>query len=391
MTRPRILQVSTWNTPCGIATYTADLIRALSDQGVECDVEAIDRALVATLARKELRQYFEDMASRAKGYDIVHVQHEFGFFSGSYGMPESIDAFASFLTRLRRYAPKVAVTFHSLPPIPTWHHEALRSALREGFLWFKWRREVVPFFSRPNVLTLAPSQFLRRSLVDSGIPRSLVRVIPQGSQTAMEPESDKGIAKNEVGLDEQTYVAALFGFVTRNKGHHVALEALRHLPDQFHLVIVGGPPPQGRDPAYDSVLEFRRKFQLLRHRIHVTGFLPSDEAAAYLRAADVCLAPYLDVASSAAVMWALASGAPLIASRISAFAELNQKRQAAYLVTPNAPAELADAILKVSRDTDLKKKLVTNALDYCREHSWDQIARAHIDAYSTIGQPPTNP
>lgn len=88
--------------------------------------------------------------------------------------------------------------------------------------------------------------------------------------------------------------------------------------------MLGGPHQHANEAAYEHVLASLRKRRSLRGRVHVTGWAPDVEVRAWFDAADVCLAPYTDpgLVTSAAVVWALASGRPLIASRIPVFREL---------------------------------------------------------------------
>ena len=81
--------------------------------------------------------------------------------------------------------------------------------------------------------------------------------------------------------------------------------------------------------------------------------------------------------------WALASGRPVIGTNIPAFRELNSELEVLQLVTPSAAHELARAITLLDEDEETAKRLVTNASALARKNSWPEVARAHIDLYSS--------
>src|SRR5690349_4349833 len=93
----KVTQVSTWDTACGIAHYTSFLRDALEAQGVEVDVLTVDRDELRYLPRRELLDHFDALATRLPDSDVVHIQHEFGFYAGRYGYGTSVRAFSRFL------------------------------------------------------------------------------------------------------------------------------------------------------------------------------------------------------------------------------------------------------------------------------------------------------
>jgi glycosyltransferase involved in cell wall biosynthesis len=80
-------------------------------------------------------------------------------------------------------------------------------------------------------------------------------------------------------------------------------------------------------------------------------------------------------------MAALASGRPVIASRLPAFRELADDGDCLVLVSPNAPFELAEAIALLADDPDRGKRLTTNARTLCLDRSPEVVAELHTQVY----------
>ena len=383
MTARSVLFLSTWQTECGIASFTASLRDALEDLGVECAVRPIDRRAISYLTRRELADYFREATAAGADFDIVHLQHEFGFYGGAYGYRASISMFALALAQLRGRSRGV-VTFHTHPAVPTWRDLSWQKTVQRYAARVPWRTQVVREFNRGTATAVAPSRGLRRTLLDSGIEPGRVVYIPQGApRFDRHGDIDRAAAKAALGYEPDDRVVLLFGFVTEHKGHRLALDAVTVLPEQYKLAIVGGPNPEGSDRTYDKLLQRLFSKRRLRERVRLTGYLPHDQVAAYFAAADFCILPYIPrgPATSAAAAWALASGRPVIGSRVAALAEIEDDGQCIRLVTPNAPRELAAAILEVDGDEEAAKTLVANAEAYCARTGWPEVARQYVELY----------
>src|SRR5205807_4091229 len=212
----RIAQVSTWQTHCGIAGYTELLTDALRELGVEVEVAPIDRSATRYLSRPELRGYFDQLADGVEGADLVHIQHEFGFFSGAYSWGTSLSNFRRLLKQLRRRRQPVVVTFHT---DPDWFVRAngllLDQVLQTGAR-LAWRTSVPALFGRRDgALAIAHSRTTRRHLIDAGITADAIEVIRQGiprSGAADASEAARTRARAWLGLPRHARVLAVFGF-----------------------------------------------------------------------------------------------------------------------------------------------------------------------------------
>ena len=77
----RILHVTTWKIRCGIAACTESLVEQLDQRGIESTVFPITPSTVHTMVRNDMTAMIEKIAQQARECDLVHIQHEFGFFA----------------------------------------------------------------------------------------------------------------------------------------------------------------------------------------------------------------------------------------------------------------------------------------------------------------------
>lgn len=385
----KVTYVSTWDQPCGIAGYTAALKSAVAERGVLTDIRPIDRAGLRYFTLEELSAHYANIANSAADADVVHIQHEFGFFGASYGYRDSLRVLRGFLREIRKRDAAAVVTFHSHPFDFGADPSALGERARHAALRAHWRALIAREFKRgEGIGAIAHTRTARRLLIDSGLPSATVHFIHQGvPQPAPSWNCDSAIVKEQLGLAPDVKLLAIFGFLAGYKGYDTAIEALAHLPKDYHLAIVGGQHPFSLEPALDEVMALARRKKKLAERVHVTGYLPVERLRLYQQAADVCLAPYRTVprvVSSAAVTWALASGKPVVASAIPPFVELNDEAGCVELVRPGAARELADAVLRVDVDPNRRLELITNSLRYAEANSWPHVAQQTVSLYEQL-------
>lgn len=145
------------------------------------------------------------------------------------------------------------------------------------------------------------------------------------------------------------------GRLSIEKGLDVLLEATRVEPrladpSQFHFVIAGdGPERTALEATAPSSFTF-------------LGFV--EDAAALLGDAHAMVVPSRTEGMPMAVIEAAAAGLPIIASRVGGLPELVRDGQTGHLVPPDAPADLAAALMRVREDP---APYIENAATYADE------------------------
>ncbi|GAG60448.1 unnamed protein product, partial [marine sediment metagenome] len=97
-----VAMVTPWTVKCGIYTYTRDLSEALFKKGVDVCIIRIPRFGIKTLDIMKLVAN-----SVPEEVDLVHVQHEYGLYSGLEGTFYGVEG-------LKRLGKPVVTTMHSV-------------------------------------------------------------------------------------------------------------------------------------------------------------------------------------------------------------------------------------------------------------------------------------
>jgi glycosyltransferase involved in cell wall biosynthesis len=146
------------------------------------------------------------------------------------------------------------------------------------------------------------------------------------------------------------------------------------------LVLAGG---DGKDSA--KVLD-RIKKHNLKHWVLRTGYLKNYELRNIYRLATAFVFPSLCEGFGLPLLEAMASGIPIVASHAPALPEVCQ--DAALFVDPEQPEDLAEAIVRVLKNVDLREDLVKRGGKRVLDFSWKSTAEQTLSIYkSLVGVP----
>lgn len=167
------------------------------------------------------------------------------------------------------------------------------------------------------------------------------------------------------------------GRLDKRKGLKYLLGAYSRLkwdwPD-IRLIVVG---PGNPDMDSQHIIGERNLQDVM-----FVGGVSEEDKARYFRSADVYCSPATGKESFGIVLLeAMASGAPIVASRIDGYSDVIRDGHDGVLVPPKNEAALASTIERLLRDKALRARLSCNGLDTVQEYRWDRVARRVMDHY----------
>ncbi len=369
--------VSTSSKLCGIAAYTAALRRQL-DGAFDITVFDLNQYLLRNpnrRVRKLADRHVKSICRALRQFDVVNLQLEHGTLGR-----QGADIYRRFCW-LTDAAPRLSVTFHTLPMPPAFDATGFAKALVT--LKFKAAARMQAEFRRTHLLSHGIARQLRRAqtykqvsaivhnrrdLHDARYLYGVRQVFdhPLSYLAASEAEAIRsGAARPRFamldGLPADAVLIGVFGFLNEYKGIETAIEALQYLPKNHHLLIFGGVHPQEIAPrqprhpyitslfghAYmDTTLYDRLSAphggpplvvtadrglgellgshpRDLSARIHFMGALAEADFLSGMTICDAVVFPYLEVgqSSSGPISQALELGCRIIASRTHTFLE----------------------------------------------------------------------
>ena len=206
-----------------------------------------------------------------------------------------------------------------------------------------------------------------------GVPRERVHAVHLGVDCArFRPSPPDVVAKTREAHGD--YVLAI-GLVSRRKNFPALVEALARLPE-LRLVLVG----RGSDGEQE--LEESLERHGMRARTTRLSGLAEAELVALLGAARACAVPSLYEGFGLTVLEAMACGTPVVCSSAASLPEA--AGEAALLVDARSPEALADALRRVTTDSDLAGELRGRGLTRARAMSWTASARRLRAVYRAV-------
>ena len=293
---------------CGIATFTADLCRAVAGQypSVDCTVGAVNDVAEGYDYPPEVRFEFSqqdlDSYRRAADFlnfsnaDVVCLQHEYGLYGGPAGR--------HILALLRDLRMPIVTTLHTVLRDPTADHRRVMLGLAD-------------LSSRLVVM----SQRGRAFLMDVyGVPEQKIDVIAHGIPDM--PFVDPNSHKDQFGV-EGKHVVLTFGLLSPNKGIEYALHALpeviREFPNLVYMLLGATHPNLVREQGESYRLSLERLVGDLgigKHVVFYNRFVELHELIEFIAAADIYLTPYLEPAqiTSGTLAYAFGCGKAVIST-----------------------------------------------------------------------------
>ena len=293
------------------------------------------------------------LRARAADFDIVHDNQVL-----AYGM--------------------LGIAGLGLPMVTSIHHpisvdRRIELAQARGFSritkrrWYSFVRMQARVARRVSPIMSGSESSRDDILRDFKVPAANVRVVPLGVDTRLfYPRRAPRVPGS---------VIAVASADSPVKGIPTLLRAFAKLATERDttLTVVGKPAPGG--PTEKLIGE-----RSLGDRVRFVTGISDTELAELVASTEVAVVPSLYEGFSLPAVEHMASGTPLVASRTGALPEV--VGDAARLVTPGDPEELAAAIALLQDSPAERERLSAAALERVRERvAWSAVARATVREY----------
>ncbi len=321
--------------------------------GDALSAEQVDVTMQATLP--SIRWLHEN----AGAFTWLHLHWLSGLYMSRYRTPATLVRFWRWLDVAQQLGYRLAWTAHNVLP----HRpglDRLHARVRQRIL-------------READLVIAHCEQGRDALQATfGIDRT-IHVVPIGSYAGTFPlEVTRDSARQRLQIGRDRFVYLSLGNIASYKGLAIYARLFLETAAPTDLALIAG---RNRDAALTHDLE-----QLARSdsRLRVdAGFIPDDELQLYLRAADVVVAPFERILTSASVMTAMAAGLPVIVPNLGCLPELVTGDSG--LVYEAGPGGLRDSLREIKhRDLEGMRLAAANR---AASFSWAAIARQTAALY----------
>ncbi|MFT5485031.1 MAG: glycosyltransferase involved in cell wall biosynthesis, partial [Halieaceae bacterium] len=356
---PRLAVVTTWNSKCGVAAYSKQLITPafqdyliLADDGAELITSDEDNVIRCWTAG--LPEYPERLLNAILENNIeqVHLQFNFAFFSA--------DGLGELLAQLHARGIQTFMTCHSTQG--GWQGQDPKSLF-----------SIQPELSRISRIFVHSVADLNHLKLFGAVDN--VCLFPHGVNTHYHAIPHK--TKHSAPFKDKKVIGS-YGYLLPHKGVYQLIEAFATIVRQrrdVHLLLVNAIYPMAF--SNDHAVSCRNLIRRLGLREHVTlisDYLEDDESLAWLSQADLIVYPYQHTSesSSAAVRSGLATGNPVYCTPLDIFSDVGDAVEFLPGTDPTAiAAGLSQALeLNIDDQTAIKEKQER----WLRENDWHNLS-----------------
>jgi len=192
-------------------------------------------------------------------------------------------------------------------------------------------------------------------------------------------------ARERLGLAPDAVAIGTIGARAYQKAHERLVELAHRLDedDRVRTVIIGG-EIAAQTKAYARLVHEPADRAGLTQRSKIKWINAGSQVRDYLPALDIFVMPSRAEGIPVAMLEAMASGLPVVASDVGSISEVIQSGANGFLVRsePFDSTGFADTVRRLVNDADLRAKLGAKAQETARrDFSAESVAEAHVRAY----------
>jgi len=361
LNRPRVGWVSTWNTRCGIAAYSAFLLKSwdVEDYFIFANYHDTDK-LESQDSDNVLRCWqagWDDSLDHLffklieLNVDFLIIQFNFGFFF--------LRSLGNLIQRVKKHRIKIIIFFHATSDVDKLDFKASLSEIK-------------------NDLACAERLFVH-SITDINRLKGFnlinnVALFPHGI-SLNKSLIENNFAKNLLWKDSK--IISSYGFILPYKGIQTLIKAffeLRAKHTQIRLLLINS-----LYPASESEKEIELCRQLIKSSIYkndilmINDYLQDDESLILLQQSDLLVFPYQNTqeSSSAAVRMGISSGRPVACTPLEIFEDVCD---AVHFLPGISTKDVAKGIEKILFSEDLIVEQKKKQNDWLIAHDWEKLS-----------------
>ncbi len=235
------------------------------------------------------------------------------------------------------------------------------------------------FICRRMASVLAVSEDLAQQLGTIGLGPRQLHVVTNGVDERFHP-ADRTASRAACGLPQQGLIALYVGLLVPVKGLDHLLDGLIQLADLPIICVLVGDGPLRED------LEGRVRDEGLQERVLFVGRRSAREIPQWMSAADIFILPSLSEGRPNVVLEAQACALPVVATAVGGTPEMVEEGVNGLLVPAGDGRVLANALRRLSTDSDLRLRLGSAARAGIDggDFTWDATAARTRQIYDGV-------
>jgi glycosyltransferase involved in cell wall biosynthesis len=205
-----------------------------------------------------------------------------------------------------------------------------------------------------------------------GSYREKILVIPNGVDLEeFQTQLSREQCRSRLGLPQDKVIILFFGNLIPYKAPDVLLRAFARVQEEHEEVML---LYVGRGPLQDELEVLARQLGV---EVRFAGYVKDQDKALYYQAADIFCLPSVNLAEAFGIvnLEAMASGLPIVASRLGGIPDIVREGENGILFEPGKVEELARALRYLVENPEERERMGQAGKRLVRDYSWEEIAR----------------
>jgi D-inositol-3-phosphate glycosyltransferase len=209
-----------------------------------------------------------------------------------------------------------------------------------------------------------------------------ISVIPLGVDLDRFRPAEKDEARRALGLKDERIILFV-GRIEPLKGVDILISAAALIESDVEcsVLIVGGDESSLTEVAELQALAREKGIE---HRVAFVGAVDHDTLPLYYNAADLCVVPSHYESFGLVAVEAMASGVPVVASRVGGLAGTVKDGETGYLIPWLCPEPFAERIDLLLENEPLRRNLGKSAREAVGRFRWENVAGAVLEVYNSL-------
>jgi len=224
-------------------------------------------------------------------------------------------------------------------------------------------------------IVIAISEQTKSDLINFfGLDESKIEVVYQGCHSNFRAEVDTNTLIEIAGKYNlpENYILNV-GTIEKRKNSLSVLKAVNEGKIDTVFIIVGG-----KTEYQDEILKYARDNKI-ENKLMILNDVPFKDLPAIYQQADIFVYPSLFEGFGIPIIEALNSKIPVITTKGGVFSETGGF--SSKYVEPDNIEKLSDAIISILEDQDLRKKMISEGLEYASKFNDEKIASNLMNVY----------
>jgi len=265
-----------------------------------------------------------------------------------------------------------ALPFVKYPIITTFHDAQPHPGL--GFLRRHFTNFTMYFTQKYSKHIIVHGQRVKSIMTKRfNLPEDAVTPIPMGEHSVA--PFKRYLRKEQ--FDDKNLILC-FGSIEEYKGLEYLIKAEPLITEQVPnaKIIIAG---KGDFREYEKMIVHKDNFLIYNH------YISDEEAGKLFQQCSLVVLPYIEASYSGVIYPAYGFKKPVITTDVGGLPEVVDDGITGFIVPPRNSEALAEAIVKLLKDENVRKQMGENAYKKLKtDFSWDNIAEKTIEVYKKV-------